>query len=409
MMVAGRKKLATSIPKELKAAVVLFFICVAAVSVAGFTGTGPQLYPEARELEGTTMTFGELAEYFKGIAEGKGASYAFEVLRVAPLPRNIDLHLMGHVVGDELYKQEGFEGIKRCTDEFRNACSHSVVVGGLLEYGESALRDIADVCRNAPGGKGAYTMCFHGLGHGVLAFKGYSFEQGVGLCKKTGTEEFRNQEYVECVGGMVMEMIAGVHDRVAWERQAEHYLNPEKPLSLCSAHFMEEPVQEICYIYLTPYLFQVAGADLGFPTPRDFEAAFRFCDAIPLTEERNRHACYSGFGKEFVVLAQDRDIRKIEDMNSEKLVRVAQWCDFAGEGKSVFACLGNALESLYWGGENDRDVAVRFCGLLDDTKENCFKKLIDMVSFYIEDREYRTEFCEDVYAPLRSLCTEKLL
>lgn len=169
-----------------------------------------QAYKEAGEIGKNVESFNALEKRFQNLAKEKGAKYAFEVLRRAELPPQTDLHLLGHYVGDELYKQEGVDGIRLCTQDFRNACSHSIVIGTLSEFGEGALPRIRDACKEAPGGSGAYTMCFHGLGHGVLAGYGYELEKTVAFCKKTGTEEYNYREYIECFGGAIMELMGGV-------------------------------------------------------------------------------------------------------------------------------------------------------------------------------------------------------
>ncbi len=138
-------------------------------------------YSELEEINDKDLNFKELNTIFTNIAEAKGAEYAFEVLRRAELAPNTDTHLLAHVVGDILYKDEGIEGMVVCTQDFRNACSHSIVVGHLLENGENALGDIFKACEKAPGGSGAYGMCYHGLGHGVLAYTNYDLEKTVAL------------------------------------------------------------------------------------------------------------------------------------------------------------------------------------------------------------------------------------
>jgi hypothetical protein len=193
--------------------------------------------PEITELEGNSMSFADLKKYFTSLAEKKGAEYAYQVLKVAYMPPNTDMHLMGHVVGDVLYKQKGIEGIKVCTNDFRNACSHSIVVGLLLEKGESILPDIAAACKQAPGGSGAYTMCYHGLGHGVLSYTNYDLAKTVPLCQKTGTEES-----IQCIGGAIMEIISGGdHDKRTWAKMRPNFLKPNDPTYPCLAEFMIMP------------------------------------------------------------------------------------------------------------------------------------------------------------------------
>jgi hypothetical protein len=277
------------------------------------------------------------------------------------------------------------DGMKFCTPHFRNACSHTIVVGAFLEFGEGALPLVKEACTKAPGGKGAYAMCFHGLGHGILAYSGYNMEKTVSLCQKFGTEKHRFAEYTECVGGSIMEIISGGgHDRTLWEEQRKVYLRADKPLEPCSLDIIPEKAKPLCYLYLSPHLFQSAGADLAKPQPEHFEKAFQYCDQIPEEQKTNRDACFGGMGKEFIVLVRERDIRNMDDMNDEQLKKVIEWCGLAKSQDGVRSCEMSALRSLYWGGENGIAVPTRFCEVMPEgeNQENCFSTLRSTVNFY---------------------------
>src|SRR6266545_4520508 len=60
-------------------------------------------YSEIDFLSKNALSFSELKSYFTELAKNKGPQYAFKILKEAPMPPNIDMHLMGHVVGDVLY------------------------------------------------------------------------------------------------------------------------------------------------------------------------------------------------------------------------------------------------------------------------------------------------------------------
>ena len=387
-----------------------------------FSGRHPQSrsivagdYPEVKELKEQNLDFQKLSVYFTDLAEKKGAAYGYEVLKAIPVPPNIDMHLLGHVVGDVLYRQQGLEGIKICTHDFRNACSHSIVVGLFLEKGTAALPEIARACRNAPGGSGAYTMCFHGLGHGILAYADYDLEKTIDLCHKTGTPAYNNREYVECVGGAVMELISGgFHDPKLWATMRPRYLKKDHPLSLCMGHAMPLEVRNNCIIYITPYLFEAAGANMGSPNPEDFVKAFHYCDALPPADSADRDACFGGFGKEFTGLVLGRDIRSaaIASIGDEQFKKVYAWCRLAEPREGGAACITNAMNSFFWGGENDRRVATRFCSLIPMSdgyhRRTCFMNLIDSVGFYIQDATYKKEFCGEAPEEYTQACNQKL-
>ena len=211
------------------------------------------------ELARGPQSFDALGAFFVRLAEEKGAVYAFEVLKRAELPPNTDAHLLGHIVGDELYKQEGIAGMRFCTPDFRNACSHTVVIGALLEEGMAVFDKVHDACRRAPGGAGAYTMCFHGFGHGALAYAGYEVSDAVPLCARVATDAAEGREYTECIGGITMEMVSGIHDRDLWLPMKQKYMPTEDPLTLCRNDAFPNEVKHMCYIYITPQLFEAAG------------------------------------------------------------------------------------------------------------------------------------------------------
>lgn len=358
------------------------------------------LNQDVTEFNARNLTsFKDIANYFTNLSDTKGARYAYQVLKVVNLPPNIDTHLMGHIVGDELYKQEGAKGIQVCTQDFRNACSHSIVIGLLLGKGEQALPEIANACQQAPGGKGAYTMCFHGLGHGVFAYTNYNLEKAVSLCQETGTSEHNFQESSQCISGVIMELITGGdHNKQLWEIQSKKYLKEDDPLYPCDSNLIPQTAKSLCYIYLTPHLFQAAGANLYAPTEANFEKAFTYCQRIPTSEKQNRESCLGGFGKEYVVLAQNRDIRNVGQMDNNSINKILSWCGLGKTQEAVADCINNALGSIYWGGENDYHGAVHFCQAVTDPniQNGCFSDLIGSVNFYIDNKIYKKDFCQSL-------------
>lgn len=375
-------------------------------------------YPELNQIEGKSLSFAELSTFFKKLAQAKGAEYAFDVLKVAKLPPDTDLHLLGHTVGDELYKQKGLQGITVCTNDFRNACSHSIVIGLLTEKGEGALPAITQACAQAPGGSGAYTMCFHGLGHGVLAYAGYDLDRAVAMCEKTGplrrssSEASTRGEAPQCIGGVIMEIISGGgHNHALWAQQRTKYLRKENPLTSCQSKIMPPDGRIFCLIYITPYLWEAAGADTGSPTAKDFSASFKFCDALPADDAAGRDACFGGFGKEFTTLANDRDIRNVDQMDEQHMRQVYDWCTLAQNTNGTAACVAAAMNSLYWGGENKPAGAIRFCNVISDEyqQRSCFMNLITSVQTYRSDAAYRQEFCKAIPVSYLAGCTARLM
>ena len=378
------------------------------LTVAEATETIPA-YPELAAVPMQAMSSEELKSYLKKIAETKGGVYAFEILKRADLPEKVDVHLTAHTIGDILFKQKGAKGIQYCTHDFRNACSHSIVIGLFLKEGEKGLSDLAPLCKKAPGGKGAYGMCFHGLGHGVLALSDYDMENAVRICDglSPGKDKL---EARECIGGTMMEMVSGVHDREVWQLQVEKYFTDD-PLSPCSRDFVPSYAKPICYTYLTPSLVIAAGGTIANPDNAIYRRAFQSCEGIPGDQTVNRIACYGGFGKEFVVIAREKDVRNVAAITLPEIQKIYEWCSLAGVTDGERYCLDQSLNSLFWGGENDRAGAVRFCDAAgdDEGKSACFNRLTGLIGYYIGDKEYRKSYCSEIPSVLKSDCTKRLL
>lgn len=387
----------------------VFSIAVFVAAVIFFLsgGLSSAVYSEVATITERVRDFKELQERFRALAHDKGALYAYDVLKRAPLPPNTDLHLLGHTVGDVLYEQQGIAGMAGCTQDFRNACSHTIVIGVLNEFGEAAaLPMIRDACKKAPGGSGAYTMCYHGLGHGVFAYFDYDLTSTADLCQKMGTADYHEREYVECVGGAIMELMGGGgHDRDAWLAAREKYLNPKRPLSPCMDAVIPDEAKLMCLTYLTPRLWELAGIDLGRPEPTRFADAFMYCDQIPVSSSHLRDACYGGFGKEFLPLTVMRDVRDNVQYSDGQLATVVEWCGMAGEdGKQ--ACIADAVASAFWGGEKDPSTAFRLCeaaGRDARVGDACHKRLSEEIAQYIRLPE-RNALCDRLPEKYGHIC-----
>ena len=249
-------------------------------------------------------------------------------------------------------------------------------------------------------------MCYHGLGHGIFAFYSYSFPETVELCGKTGTPEYRNREATECVGGAVMELSGGGgHDREAWNVAREKYLNDT--VGLCMGPYIPDDTKSQCLTYITRELWRVAGIDLGKPQPELFEKAFALCDVIPRSESALRKSCYGGFGKEFVPLALGRDIREIAKFGDRETETVEKWCASAPLQDARVACMEQAVQSLFWGGENDPNITFRFCAYLQDgdLQTACYKELAVAIDSYTFD-DRKSILCAQVPAQFQNRCLQ---
>jgi hypothetical protein len=367
-------------------------VCIVALAF-WYSGGSAEEFAEARTITENISGFEALSDRFASLAKEKGGVYAYEVLLRAPLPPNTDIHLLGHVVGDELYKEMGISGMAHCTPDFRNACSHTIVIGALNEFGEEIIEKVRSACHKAPGGSGAYTMCFHGFGHGVFSYFDYDLAKTIAYCSRTGTKEYREREYIECVGGAVMELVGGgTHDPEGIRLAREKYLSTVEPLLPCSSSLVPADAKGICYMYISPHLFQVGGANLAAPDDASIQKAFSYCS--PILDSKLAEECYGGIGKEFPLLALARDTRAINEAGEAELTQMHRLCGLAPDDAAHGACIRAVVDSLFWGSENDPRISIGFCHAGEAWSGMCFDHLYAIAGFYLpKEGTARADFC----------------
>jgi hypothetical protein len=368
-----------------------------------YLAVGPTDYPEVSELHESHLSPQEYSDYFRRVAQKKGAVYAYKVLGVVPLPTGTDAHSLGHVVGDVLYAQQGITGMEYCTQDFRNACSHSVMIGFLQDHGPAALKDAAAVCDQAPGGKAGWALCFHGIGHGLLAYNGYDLKKTVAMCQTLKTPLHDNEESPQCVGGSIMEMMSGTHDLAEWRRQSALLFKESDPLYPCDADWMPEEVQPSCYVQITARLFLAAGGPMTNVPSEFFPDAFSFCALIPESQNANRSQCYAGFGKEFVIYGND--LRALGTLPNAELQKLRTWCAMAGTEDGERSCDSSVLGTLFWGGEQSADSSFRFCALAQENLANpCYIELARQIATYHPGTKEGAQLCAKLPAGYRPFC-----
>lgn len=369
-------------------------------------------YSEISTIQIEKMNTIQLEDYFTNLSKAKGAQYAFKVLEKASLPKITDVHLLGHLIGDQLYKQKGANGMKDCTDAIRNACSHSIITNLFYERGEDSITQISDICKDAPGQENAYPLCFHGFGHGVLAYTDYNLDRTINLCKQAAITDPSNGEFPECIGGAIMELISGGdHDKKIWYKQRQITLKEADPLYPCFSIISDPDARRMCLSYITPYLFEVSGKSSFIPSNEVIQNSFKYCEGIPLSDFKNRQACFGGFGKEFTPLSKNKDIRRIDTLSSEEINQIYSWCLLTPVTDGQEACVFSSLRSIYWSGTVDKKYVIEFCNRAptESLKEYCFKESINSIKAAKKSFIYNHDFCSKLAVKYRNNCFQKLI
>ncbi len=365
-------------------------------------------YSEARDLGRVSWSQARYSDYFTTLANTKGALYAFETLRRTDFQAPVNTHGIGHAIGRVLYGEKGLGGMSDCTEEFRSACAHSIVIHAFAAQGPGALQAIVGACKRAPGGQGAFTICVHGLGHGILAYLEYDFSKAVRMCADVAPDMSETERphrfaspYNECIGGMVMEMGQGAHDETLWGQMAPLYIPVSDPLMPCTSDFLPREGRAACYEYVTERLLVAVGAPEILPPPEYYPRAQSLCEKAP---SEYRGACYAGFGKEFVFYATQLDSKDVNRLSDKALMNIRTWCAGSENDVGIEQCNRMALDSLFWAGENNPRSAASFCRIAPSrSHEACYRAFIENVSIFLKGNEKETA-CSLVPEALRSVC-----
>jgi len=318
-----------------------------------------------------------------------------------------DKHLLGHYAGDQLYEERGLEGMQICTPDLWYACAHSIVIGALIEQGLSVFDEIHDICEMVPGPNG-YPMCFHGFGHGVIAYTQYEVPDALELCQRLGTPEHNYLEGRECAGGAIMDLRDGLHDRDLWEAYGRKYIPEGNPIMLCEADYMPDEFREICYIYITPFLLDYLGAN-NIPTDQEIDDAMGLCEEA--SSDLLLRACYEGFPKELIAFLHNRDVEAYANTTDEQFKKFYEWCSYADSQTGLTTCLQASVNAVDRGGTWPYEVGARYCELIpnEDHQNICYERLVYTRAYSNIPPSANAGLCEIVPEDFVPLCNRLVI
>ena len=278
------------------------------------------------------MAVDELIVYLKEVSITRGAADAYEILRRLPSKFDNYKHLLGHVIGNELYAQQNIQGLKLCTTEFTSACYHSILSWAIAEQGMENIEAINSKCLELKEPWG----CQHGLGHGIVVALGY--EEPITAVEVCESLEEYGLTY-SCIEGVIMEFnLRTVDEDIAKVRgvdQRGYYY----PCTEIGSKYKNE-----CIFEQTLWWRELFGRT-------NYEAIGTLCAGIQ--EEGNRVWCYRGIGRLIPEFSTDT----VEVMAAECITATP---DVQGQS----ACL--QMLNIRTGGEDEDTI----CKLADVAYEN---------------------------------------
>lgn len=241
-------------------------------------------------------------------------------------------HTDAHIFGEELYKHEGLSGLIVCDGSFGFGCFHSFVGKAIAEHGIDVVQSIDAAC---VAGWGAYgTGCFHGIGHGVLAYYGYTLDDLKKALSVCGTLSWKGV-HSGCSSGAFMEYnFRTMEGPKSPGTRTFSYDGRYEPCASLSAYI------ESCYFELPSWWI--------FSGSSDAVTLGSYC--ADLRGEKERTDCYRGLGYS----ASAKVAFSADD--------AIAYCDSAGTGTAREACREGAAWAFY-SDPQYRSLSDRICSM----------------------------------------------
>lgn len=275
---------------------------------------------------------------------------------------NIRCHYVGHIVGQELYRQSESEELafEQCGVSCESACMHGAVgealmssvgiseadVDGLIHIDEAQLLNIGRrMCDN--------DSC-HGVGHAF--FQAYDdFNPALKLCDTVADGAKRER----CARGVFMEYSNVLASRSVWE-DAPQEIDRASLYDMCT-DLKPGVDKEACYYYLPGLLLGILQKQAGALTEREkIQTMLGICDSV-LTKDKN--LCINGVGVHFFSYLL---------MNSSEALNICESYEKKSEQAAcAYGMLSLALET------GDRERIFAYCTAFSESsvQRSCYQSI----------------------------------
>lgn len=291
-------------------------------------------------------------------------------------------HAAAHEIGRIAYQAFGASVFSIESHQCSTGVLHGVVEAMLAERGTANLgEDITAVCM-ATDSHFTQASCWHGVGHGVMAWTSYEIHDALELC-----------DLVEgvggawgCYSGVFMEnVVGGMADLTGHESE---YIDPNDPHLPCSV--VAERYIEPCYSYQGIHMVHVFHGD--------YRAVIGECMSI---DEDYQVPCLRAMGS------------NVGGVHKRQPASAAQACGLIPSSVPYLHCISGAINEMYRH-PDEAAYVIDFCDVLEDQDRaganECWWSLIDRTEALIHTREGREDFCTRLPPGQRQqYCREQVL
>ena len=278
-----------------------------------------------------------------------------------------EVHFLAHYVGDKIYRLEGLGGLEICDFSFLYGCYHGFIARALLEDPNNTIRQLERICDKYIDNPLKYDACFHGMGHGIVAYEGYNFDdmlQVLDRCDLLSKEMPRQF----CYSGVFMERNLNIMHAITENNVLIRKFDADKAHEPCSK--LPSKFQFTCYWQQVVWWSRILD--------NDFEKMHVLCMEIKNFETQNicmtavqRIANDSKLRKELIALQPLSMAIRYNEQEKERAMNFKYFIESASPNyKIIEVSLSNATymgDVIYLINRSKIDIVKKFAKAIGDS------------------------------------------
>lgn len=291
-----------------------------------------------------------------------------------------DCHQPAHVVGRHAFELFGGDAFKTGTPQCHSGFYHGAMEGFIKLNGvENLATDIKGLCSTFDTQFGNF-QCYHGVGHGVLAYESYNLPAGLDLCNQLESGYGRSG----CYGGAFMENIMVAQGLGAIPGHKTEWISND-PQFPCNKITMDPAIQYDCWQMQTSWwrtLFKEDGNKIVtecLKVPAEY---------IPV--------CFRSWGRDLASIY-------LRDVN-----QIARGCSDVPKTLNYYdQCISGGLNVIidFWGGQL-QDEAAWLCFLVsENSKQACYEDLAYRMNDIFDNPSQFGQVCQHFEPNYQHLCS----
>ena len=334
------------------------------------------LFPPAPPGAGGERLFDDSAA-LEAFVANYGPAAAVADLKATEIETGRYCHDPAHEAGRIAYAHFGAAAFSLSGHECQAGALHGSTEALFAERGTSRLAsDVAVLC--SIDNRFVRHQCYHGVGHGLMAWTSYEIHEALELCDNLEAEGDRTS----CYSGIFMEnVIGGLSGAMG---HTTEYLRLDDPHYPCDV--VAERYRPDCYYYQTSHMWQVFDGDMS-----------KIAAECATLDGYARELCFSSYG------------RDVGNQTRGDPAGAVDLCSHAPAGFDRIECLTGAAQDRFWE-TTGADEAITMCSLLNDGEEAtaCWWEIIYRAGDVFGDDAGRRGFCARLPEGFDTLCAEAI-